>query len=606
MKEQWRLYNGYLQTRRSLSKLIVGLPFAFVDNSASALFKEISMIGSENLINVLPANSKTKPENAFKMKVLINNQLYRANFVRKALDFIIHGLVTGTAPAKIPLRVDIKNLIRRKNTWNAMAQSDWYKATEEYTTRRLKPDFVPLDFIVNTYPSALPQSSDVQELDYMITEDWQNKDYFTDRKDTYFNMKGVVEEDMINEFLGYKGGKEAHGISKKVRYWERHGRYKQKGKVYNYIIGVTNKTNLVRFERNQSFSQKIPFVMGSNFVTPFLPYGRGENEPIKNTIYQLNDLENAMQDNVNNLVHSMWTVLSGSPLANKERIYSDAGAVLIVNRHDEIAPLQQNRNDIVQSAGWMMNNLKADAQFTIGSNDASMGTTPKRKEAVGAILAMQRVAAAKYAKKMYTLLQQPGTEVAQFFGEYNQQWITEPIEVPYRGTLDRTMSRLVTPNQISQDVMGIDITPDDLEGEFIYIFNIDVMRLQEEVLRQQLQNLYMFLQKQNVVGVDLRELLKNILYTYPLRNLDKIMQPVILTPNEIKLAIQTLMEAGWGLTDPSGNPIDQAESGQMGGRPEMELNPKKMPRATNSSDIQKGATQKGQKQNMGLTRTEGL
>jgi hypothetical protein len=594
IKEQWRLYNGFRTQKRTLSKLICGLPFAFVENGTAALFKEVLGITEDNLVSVYPANSSTPLENAFKMKVLINNQMCRTKFRRKILDHIQQGMIAGTAPWKAPMVTDVKYLFERNSFWEALAPSNWFKDTKEVCKRSQSPEFNPID-IFNFFPAPLLSSFETDKMEYIIDEEWLPLNYFEDRKDnSFFNIGEGIEENQINEKVGDKGWKDSLGTIKRVRYWERWGTFKHDGKTREYVIGIANKNTLVRFNRNVFYKQRKPYGMGSNFSMPFSPWGRGENEPIKNNIYQLDDLTNSIQDNINTLVHAAFTVLQGSPLANRERLFTEPGGLFVVRNHNDIQPLINQRNDIVQSALWMVNKLQNDAQFTIGASDFSMGITPDRKEAVGVVAAVQRVSAVKYAKKMYLLLQTTGEETARFFGDYNQQFVTEPVYVPYGGMVDKAMLASTGAEEISPGKYEFEISPKDLQGEFIYVFNVDLMKLQEEVLRQQLQSLYMFLEQNGVVGLDLGLMLKEILHSYPIRNLDKIVSPTVLTSTEIKQTLITLSEAGYKIMDPKGNIIGEPLTGQNGGRPAEGFNPRKAPAATDEAGVRKGVMQTGQ------------
>ncbi|MDD5354926.1 MAG: hypothetical protein PHY56_00055 [Candidatus Omnitrophica bacterium] len=563
------------------------------------MFKEL-LSGGINLVNVKPADSKTPALNAFKMQVLINSQFYKTNVVRKTLDFSTQGIVAGWTPAKIPIVSDSRWLLKRKNLWDTLAPANWFKDQVEYQLKSVKPDFVPYDAF-NVYPAPLPTSYDVDEMPWIISEDWLPLEYFKSRDNTYFNIDEKLEEVHFNTQLGYTGNKENQGSLKKVKYWERCGTFKGPGGWREYIIGVGAGNKLVRFERNRTFKQKKPYAFGCNFAIPFNPYGKGEFEPIKNNIYQIDDLQNAVMDNIGNLVHSAYTVLQGSPLAKLTNLMTEAGALFKVNKHEDLRPLQTQNNDIVQSAWRMMDKLQGDSQFTIGTSNWSMGADPERREAVGNVLAIQRVASSKYAKKMYLLIDDPLRRVAEFYGDYNQQFVTEMVDVVYRGPRDKNFKdqiKDIPGSEVLNEEMGIvSINPNELQGEFIYTINLDLMKMEQEVLRQQLQNLFKFLYELQSEDVDLSEFLREILYMYPIRNLDRIIRPPDFAANQIKSVLRTLGQNGYRIIDPSGKEMGSPGSGQNGG-PNASATTGQ-PTATNGAGVRKGVMQNGQIQNTG-------
>lgn len=583
--EMWQLYNNFRSTKGRISKIISGLPFAFTENALASLFKELISVDQYSLVDVQPANSKTPIENAFRMKVLINNQLYKSGFIRSMLDFVTQSLVVGYSPAKVVPSV-------KKNFLLEDYMDEKGDMRKREVGKDIKhPDFIPID-IFNLYPAPLPYSHSVEDMEYMITESWLPKSYFQQRKNVFFDTDKIENDSETNELAGYKGGKENQGIAKRVRYWERWGLYEYNGEVREYIMGIANKNQVIRFGRNPYNHQRKPFVMAQNFPIPFTPYGRGEFEPIKNSIYQVEDLTNSVMDNVANLVHSMWTVIEGTNLAQEERIYSDAGKIFVVGAHNDIAPMQQSKNDISQSASWMISYLQSQAQFTLGIGDYGMGATPKRKEAVGTVLAIQRAIATKYAKKMYLMIQVIGQQVAQFYSDYNQQYYNSDEEYLFKGGLPKGID--INSKEISEGLYATNIDKEGITGDFIFTFNVDPQRLQEEVIRQQLQTLYMFLVKNQVAGVRTDQLLKQIFYTYPVRNLDKVIGNVTYSPNELVEVLQLLTESGYQILDPKGRPLGQSQTGQGGGRPSEELNPNKLPRATDAVRMNQGVNQLGQ------------
>jgi len=585
----YKAYHSYRNASKYKTRANLFIPyvFAFIENAQAQAMEEYINAPIDGDIVTLHAEEGSSDEKAYLKTKIINKQLRQMDFVRKLLDANKQGLITGSTAGKVYINDKIRYIID-SGGWtldpafllpqNLLNPKKWNKENvwKETPPRERKiidnfPTFDPQDVLDMRVQAASPDY-DIQSNAVEFCK-WMPLGYLESHPEIYFDVDKAGEEEYKPSEEENRGTSTPQGKREMVFLQEWWGEYEYaEGERRQWLIVVANDSVVVRYERNPFWHQMIPAVWSVDTPVPFSLYGKGEVEPIFNLQMQLNDLVNHSMDAVNLLVHPMYKMLTTSGLTNTE-IMAEAGKVITLNRMEEMESFV--RQDISRGIMYMMGDLKQNMQFTLSASEPVMGMSPVRQEAATTIIALQRAAGRRYAIKSWLLARYLVAQTVYHLIWLNRQFFRKPYPFSYTAKNGEKRETIIEPSI--------------WDGEDEVSVNVDPLRLNEEVLRQQLINFYMFLEKNQVMGINKTEFLKKILRTFSeVRNLDKIVQPVKVTPELIREVATFLSKSGMG--EVVLNP-ELAEGG--GSVPGGGFNPRQAPRATTSGGVLKGVQQLG-------------
>lgn len=272
---------------------------------------------------------------------------------------------------------------------------------------------------------------------------------------------------------------------------------------------IADRSILIRDEFPELPLDEYPFVELYDQRVPFEKWGIGEIEPIINLQDELNTTRNQRVDEKNLSIHNMWVV---SKLAGIDysTIVSKPGGIILANDINGIKPLE--KQNITQDSVTELSLIDKDIQETSGVNDYIKGLETGSDTATETVAKTQE-SNQRFAEKINNLeiaLKKIGRWIVAFDATY----LTKNVEVRVLGKFGLEM-KTIKPSDIRND---FDI---DIESGSSLPANPDLRRQQ---LIQLVQTITPILSNPNGIPDGMRELLRELIQSFDLKNTDEILQ----------------------------------------------------------------------------------
>lgn len=353
----YQLYIGCSTNSNMKTRNKINIPRVF-DGVEKATSKMVSFVtGSDNLFNVDARNRKAQPI-ADNIKTLLKDQIAKAEFNSKYQDFIKQLLMYGTSylfcdwvitrdwiMTRTPLRApDFTNpltgeVIKGKLTWKTEKRWDYIEN---------RPDVKVLD-IADVFPH--PNYSTVKESPGIFIRQWMDIEDFKKMGDgeypIYTNVDVACklgnsdEDDTVRQQRRADRGEQSVPRKNQVELIHFWGRYDLDGdgKVEQVVITIANRQVLVRAIANPYEHQQVPLLKVNFIKIPLEWYGFGIVEPAIPLQYMLNTVHRQRQDNVNQLINSMWKVLQDDDV-DITQLQTRANGVILVPKTDSVTRVE--------------------------------------------------------------------------------------------------------------------------------------------------------------------------------------------------------------------------------------------------------------------------
>lgn len=600
----WRCYNSYRNPElyRTQSNLFIPLVYSFIQNAMAQALQETLTAPLDYDYITLRADYGSSEYKAFLKTKVLNRQMRRMKYPRRAMEFSLQGMVAGSSCAKMFVD-DTPKYVFTSGGWKlnpsflqspfefvAQGAKEDMWIEEPPKEKKIFDDFPAMDVqdILEVRVQACPPNWDLQSNAVEFCK-WLPLSYVKEHSDIYHNTDKIEGKAYTPSGEDKNTGVPPPEGSRADQVFIRELWHSKKisEREWRPWLSVDANGIPIRSERNPFWHQSVPGIWGVPTLRPFSLYGESEVKPVFGMQMYFNDIINNAVDNINLQANQMYTLLTSAGL-NISEIMAEPGKVITLNKDGELKPLIHP--NISRDVPWITGMLQSLMQFTLSANNAIMGASANRQEAATTIVNMMRQAGIRYAMKSYLLVRAAMVEMIEHMIWLNRQYFRKPYVFTYR---DEN-------GQIVEEI----IEPDLWEGTDEVIINLDPLRMNEEVVRGQLMNVFMFLERNKVLNVDKTEMLKQVLRSFSeFPNLYKIVKKGPMTLDQVmnvlsfldqggsKVALSPQTQAQLGIT---GGPGPSNTGAGPGGANKGGFNPRTSPRATNPADVRKGMVQVGQ------------
>lgn len=299
------------------------------------------------------------------MKMLVDYQLERTDFLKKLKMWVKDTLMFGTGLAKVYWKRDDEEDINDPEI-EVVDCFDFFpdpKATQidggDFMIHRT---IMPVTALKNALgPDGKSLYKGLDEIKDSTNEENTNKIFLTnDRSMTI----GDIDARLV------LGTPYRQSMTKQIEILEYWGIY---GKDDNeYVLTVANRNKVIRAEKNPygNTAKNRPFVKMCIDPNNFLFHGTGLIDPLEHLQIALNDTRNQRMDNVNLILNKLFVVLKDADV-NEQELVSRPGGVIYEGTPGGVRILETP--DITASAYQEEAILQQNAQETVGVSDIIQG-----------------------------------------------------------------------------------------------------------------------------------------------------------------------------------------------------------------------------------------
>ena len=284
--------------------------------------------------------------------------------------------------------------------------------------------------------------------------------------------------------------------------------YRKEGKVY--VCAIADRSIIIREEESPLPLDRFPFIVFYDQEVPFEKWGIGEIEPILDLQDEENTTRNQRIDEKNLSIHNMWIV---SKLAgiDYQTLVSKPGGIILANDINGIKA--HEKQNITQDSILEINMIKGDIQNTTGVNDYIKGQQTSGNDTATETLSKTNEANQRFSEKINNL-EISLKDLGEWMVALNKAFLTESTEIRILGKYGYKQEKISL-----KDIRGeYDI---DIETGSSLPANPDLRRNQLITL---LNTIAPYLVNPNGLPDGLRELMRDIIQSFDLKNADEILQ----------------------------------------------------------------------------------
>jgi len=370
-----------------------------------------------------------------------------------------------------------------------------------------------------------PNATTIDDARYIIQraerdlEELKNNPNYTIPRELVAQVQDDQYKIQRDAVLGLVKPKEAS--QKKVQVLEYWGDY-DLGDGEEPCLIVKANDFIIRAEPNPYAHKQKPFIKMEDTQVPHSFWAIGEVEQLESLQYELNDIRNQRMDNVTLILSRMWKVDKNAGV-DEEDLISQAGQVVHVDDMDGVEPL--TTPDVTQSAYNEESLVKGDMQLVSGVSDYTRGGSESGKGQGGSL---------NQTATGIALLQEAGN--ARF--KYKLDNIEDSL-VSFGKQL-MALNHQFIDTQKTLRIIGagrtqwINMQPDDITGQFdVTVEAGSTQPMNKSVRRAEARELVQTLIPLVQLGINITPIIKNLLQTYDLQNVDEVFpqqQPGIPAP----------------------------------------------------------------------------
>lgn len=472
--EVYRRYRSYLEITQSTSRSTLFIPesFKLVETVAPR------MTTRKPSFKVLPRASADITQ-ADRIGSLLDYQYDRCGIQQKIKMMVKQGLIYGTSFMKIG--------------WNADDEL---------------PEIEPVD-IADIFGD--PKASKWQN-GYIIHRFYKKIEDLKSSKIKYINldklelrMTSSVRDDRLRQDRNTIQSLPVEPNIDGIEILEKW--YRKDGKVY--VCTIADRSILIREEESPLPLDRYPFAIFFDQEVPFEKWGIGEIEPILDLQDEENTTRNQRIDEKNLSIHNMWIV---SKLAgiDYQTLVSKPGGIVLANDINGIKA--HEKQNITQDSILELNMIKQDIQDTTGVTNEIRGASTGNQTATETLSNTQE-ANQRFADKINNL-EITLKDIGEWMVALNKAFLTSATEIRIVGKYGYEQQKISL-----KDIRGeYDV---DIETGSSLPANPDLRRNQMITL---LNTVAPYLINPNGLPEGLRELMRNIIESFDLKNADEILQ----------------------------------------------------------------------------------
>jgi len=482
----------------------------------------LSLLSVSPLIGILP-EGRDDEGNAPNMEQVIDYQLSqkRAQFKLKFSNFIRDCKIQGTSILKVvPSYIRGNYLYPTFDNVNLQDSFIQPRATSVYSA----------DYCGCTYRKTLQQllrSYDISEDDYEKIKD-TTREISTNgwyKHDTRHSKDITTIEPEVIEYYGYLKIDKEEKVEKQ------------------YIATVVNDSVLLRLIENNEkvFDGRKPFIYLPDLPLSNEVYGIGLIEPIFDLQYNINKKENLHEDNIDEIVNTMWGILNNAGVDLSQLVARPNGYIF----YDTPEAVTQFKIPYVTGELPMeIERVRNTVRNTLGIQPIIQGALPQRQETAAGMITLMQAASTKF-KWDGELKNDLGIEeIGEMMSFYNQKYLKKI-----------TVREILGKNKFNWKTF----TPAEIIGDFSFrasgsseegVGNIQIRRLNFLKYFNLMMALPPQIQKPDgtIVYINYFELIKRMTETMGERSPEKILveekpSPAI-SPEEAQKLLEALKAAG--------------------------------------------------------------
>lgn len=229
-----------------------------------------------------------------------------------------------------------------------------------------------------------------------------------------------------------------------LEYWEN-----------DRLIVIADEQYVLRNQKNPYIIKKIPFI--PMVVNPLLlqQYGFGVLRPIENLVDKQNDLDNLIYNVAELNANGDYVTSLTSDLSGKSLVRTPGG---VIPTNSKLEPLP--KSEVSNNTYAERNEIRNRIERTDGINEFTGGfvTDTAPKKTATEVMDKSQQGSNRFSYMFKLLVNQSLREFAKWFLWLSQQYMTEEQIVRIVG---------------KHGVEFVNMTPDDIQGEFDFVINID-------------------------------------------------------------------------------------------------------------------------------------
>lgn len=503
-RDIYQRYRSYLQVSRTASRSTLFIPesFTVVETVAPR------MTSRKPSFKVLPRESSDIGK-ADSVGQLLDYFYDRTKLQHKLKVFAKQGLLYGTSFMKVGW--DAKNEIP---THDPVDVADMFGDPTTYDWKT--------GFVIHRYYKTK------EELKRSGIK-YKNLDMLGKAKETNARDDQMRQDRQAVQGLPYDPERDGSEILEHWD-WDEDGNLK--------VMAVADRSVLIRNDDNPNPLDMAPFVEFFDQEVPFEKWGIGEIEPIIDLQDEENTIRNQRIDEKNLSINNMWLVSKLSGI-DYRTLVSKPGGIVLANDINGIKPLE--KQNITQDSIQEIQMIKEDIQNATGVNDYVRGGDTGATTATETVSKTQE-ANQRFAEKVSNL-EMAIKEIGEWDVAFAMAFMTRKVQMRVMG-------------KFGMEVKSI--AKSDIKGQYdIDIETGSSLPANPDLRRQQLTQLTELLVPvlSNPAGIPdgVRELLRELIQSFDLKNTDEILRganpPAVsqalanLQPDELSAENPQMVEA---------------------------------------------------------------
>lgn len=490
-RDVYMRYRSYLEVSRSSSRSTLFIPesFTIVETVAPR------MTARKPAYKALPRESGdiTKADSVGQ---LLDYFYDRTSLHKKLKTYTKQGLIYGTSFMKIGW--DTENELP---THDPIDIADMFGDPTTYDWQS--------GFLIHRYYRT------VEELERSPIK-YKNLDKLKGRENTQAKDDQMRQERYAIQGVPYDPQREGFEV---LEHWC----VEEDGKIW--IKVVADRTYCIRYAKSELPLDEYPFVPFFDQEVPFERWGIGEIEPVMDLQDEENTTRNQRIDEKNLSINNMWVVAKTAGISY-QNLKSKPGGIILANDINGIKPLE--KQNITQDSVVEINLIKDDIRNTSGVNDFVRGEGTPGATATETVTKTQE-ANQRFAEKVNNL-ELSLKKIGEWDVALASAFMTREVQVRIMGKFGVEVQPIS-----KKDIKGMyDI---DIETGSSLPSNPDLRRQQ---LTQLTQLLIPVLTNPAGIPEGARELLRELIQSFDLKNTDEILRGA--NPPQVGQALASLSQ----------------------------------------------------------------
>lgn len=464
----YRMYFSNVDASKTTTraKIFVPIIFQVVEATIPKIMNVI--FGSDEYFDVEPSNKKDQPM-ADVIKILLNYQLYQADFFIKFMDFTKQLILYGTSYflvfwkverkwvwTRTPIRQDFQILGFKLGSkiigWNEK---------KEYKVTFRGPDLEVLD-ILDVWPD--PASPNEKQGRGVFVRTWEDVDSIKEKGKGAYPVYANTETDALKSKDGNMQNSRQSRLSSRgttqqmkqsgdnVEELSFYGLYDLDGdgirEEVQIVIG--SRKVLLKAQSNPFHHGKRPLIRSTLFPVPKEWYGIGLVEPVISLVHEMNTLRRQRLDNINLALNRMWKILSYADI-DLETLVSTPNGIILTDDMNAVESI--GTENITQNAYQEADVVKLDIESTTAPK--SLQGTPESgrlgRTAKGAQLIIGQ-ALEKFGTAVKMIEETAVKRILRMFHQLNLQFIDDDDVLRDPGMYGSIFQTDVTPEMLRAEI----------------------------------------------------------------------------------------------------------------------------------------------------------